>query len=66
MSESSATLTLKGAILDAIVQTADKTGLRAGPASDALQQALFETLTGPQYRWSLKAVHDEAEPVAEG
>ncbi len=56
----SARATARGALLDAMVRTSHVTGLRAGPASEQLLEALLEAVTDRPTAWAFEELAREA------
>lgn len=51
-----ATATARTVILSAIAETGGKTGLRAGPAVDALIAAILREIADPSTKWAFQAL----------
>ena len=52
---------IRAGLLNAIVATCEQTGLHAGPAADALQDAIIVELASKSNRWRLLAWVTELE-----
>ena len=59
---SDAVATAELAIGMAIADTCKQTGLRAGPASDALIDAIIEQVQNPATAWAFKKLLEDATP----
>ena len=54
--------TLEGALIDGLATSADKTGLRAGPAMDIVVRDQLKALLSPCFRWALRVLGKEEHP----
>jgi hypothetical protein len=61
---SDARATVETAITDAFAKTADVTGLRSGPGTDQLRDALIANLFDSPYRWAVGRYFKETETTA--
>lgn len=61
-----AVATLEFAILNAIVNTCGKTGVRPGPACDALVQAISLEIRSDVYSWVLQELSNPDEAFDSG